>query len=149
MASTARRANDLNVIASFALAITEAQGHIMKRISTLIGLLTLTFMLAAGSVAGYTPMHIAAAPSTFATTAIDCEGNACSQVALTWDETQQQYKAQNNSPDHWVRVEAANMVASVSICVAAGKSEYLIAKSIVGSYHANFDDTTCRPTTNP
>jgi len=71
----------------------------------------------------------------------DCEGDACGQVTVTWDESKQQYKVQNNSTDRWVRVDAANLGATATICVAAGKTEYLPLKSIVGAYRANYERT--------
>jgi hypothetical protein len=37
----------------------------------------------------------------------DCEGDACASVTVTFDETKQQYLAQNNSSDRWVRVSAS------------------------------------------
>lgn len=39
---------------------------------------------------------------------VDCEGNACTQVALTFDEAKQQYKVQNNSTQ-LIRVKASNL----------------------------------------
>lgn len=71
----------------------------------------------------------------------DCDGDACGQVTVTWDENRQQYKVQNNSTDRWVRVDAANLGATATICVAAGKTEYLPLKSIVGAYRANYERT--------
>ncbi len=79
------------------------------------------------------PVPVLAAPA-----AIDCEGNACSQVTLTWDETKQQYLAQNNSADRAVRVEGSNWAGGASVRVAPGKSDYLALKNIVGAYHANY-----------
>lgn len=74
----------------------------------------------------------------------ECAGDACSQITLTWDETKQQYKVQNNSSDQWVRVEAANLAATASTCVAPGKEASLSLRSIVGAYKAKFD-ATCAP----
>ncbi len=71
----------------------------------------------------------------------DCEGDACAQVTLTWDDTKQQYRVQNNSSNQWVRVEAANLAATAMTCVAAGKTEYLSLTSIVGAYRAKYDAT--------
>ena len=67
----------------------------------------------------------------------ECEGDACSQVTLTWDETKELYKVQNNSSDRWIRVEAANLVSSASVCLAPNKSDYLTLKSVVGAFRAN------------
>lgn len=66
----------------------------------------------------------------------DCEGDGCQHVAVTFDETKGQYRAQNNSADAWVRVTASNMASSASVCVAPGKADYLPLKSIVGAYKA-------------
>jgi hypothetical protein len=68
---------------------------------------------------------------------LDCEGDACEQVTVIWDDSKQQYKVQNNSADQSVRVDAANLVASASVCVPPGKTDYLTLKSIAGAYHAN------------
>jgi hypothetical protein len=40
-----------------------------------------------------------AARHATAATAADCEGDACSQVTFTFDDSKQQYHAQNNSAD--------------------------------------------------
>jgi len=77
--------------------------------------------------------------ATNARAVIDCQGTACSQVSLTWDEDKQQYKAQNSS-DRWVRVSAANMAADVSICIGPGKDAYIALKSIVAPYRANYGE---------
>ena len=52
--------------------------------------------------------HAKAAP------AVDCEGDACSSVTLTFDDAKQQYRALNNSSDRWVKVSASNLAASTS-----------------------------------
>lgn len=69
----------------------------------------------------------------------DCEGTACVQVAVTFDEAKGQYRVQNNSADARVRVTASNRAASAEVCVAPGKSEHLSLKSIVGAYRADYD----------
>ena len=69
---------------------------------------------------------------------VDCEGNPCAQETLTFDEVKQQYKVQNNSTSP-VRVEASNLAGGNRILVEAGKEAYLAMKSIVGSYHANYE----------
>lgn len=74
----------------------------------------------------------------------DCDGDACGQVTVTWDDTREQYKVQNNSTDHWIRVSAANLAATASTCVAAGKADYLSLKSIV-AYQAKYDATCATP----
>jgi len=76
---------------------------------------------------------------------IDCQGDACDQVVLTWDDTKQDYKVQNNSSNRWVRVNAANLAATASICVAPAKAEYLSLTSIVDTYHAKYDTTCANP----
>jgi hypothetical protein len=75
--------------------------------------------------------------------AADCEGDACSQVTLTFDDAKQQYRAQNNSPDRWVHVSASNLAASAGACVEPGKSEYLSLKSLVMPYRATYADAGC------
>lgn len=69
---------------------------------------------------------------------LDCEGNACAQIILTFDEAKQLYKVQNNS-DRLVRVEASNLAGSNKILVEAGQSANLEMKSIVGPYRANYE----------
>ena len=75
--------------------------------------------------------------------AAECEGDACAQVTVTFDESKQQYRAQNNSADHWARVTASNMAASASACLAPGKEAYLPLKSIAGPYHAAYAEARC------
>lgn len=70
--------------------------------------------------------------------ALECEGTACAQVTLTFDEAKGQYRVQNNSADAWVRVTASNLAASANACVAPGKAEYLPLKGIVGAYRADY-----------
>ena len=75
---------------------------------------------------------------------IGCQGDACERVTVLWDDDKQQYKVQNNSADQSVRVEAANLAASASVCVPPGKTDYLTLKSIAGAYHANYQQS-CAP----
>ncbi len=77
------------------------------------------------------------------TAAEECEGDACAQVTLTFDEQRQQYRAQNNSADRWARVTASNMASSASVCLAPGKSDSLALKSVVGHYRAEYSETRC------
>lgn len=78
-----------------------------------------------------------------ASAATDCEGAACPQVAVTFDETTEQYRIQNNSTDRWVLAEASNLAASASACLAPGKVAALPLKSIVGPYRADFAEERC------
>ena len=75
--------------------------------------------------------------------AYECEGNACSQITVTWDESKEQYKVQNNSSDQWVRVEAANLVSSASLCLGPNKSDYLSLKTVVGAFRVNLAEENC------
>jgi hypothetical protein len=84
------------------------------------------------------------APSrSVASAAAECEGDACTQVALTYDEVKGEYRAQNNSSDRWARVSASNAAAAASVCLAPGKSGALALKSLVGSYHADYAEARC------
>ncbi len=73
----------------------------------------------------------------------ECEGDACTQVVLTYDEVKGEYRAQNNSSDRWTRVSASNAAAAASACLAPGKSGALALKSLVGSYRADFAEARC------
>ena len=73
----------------------------------------------------------------------DCEGAACSQVTLVFDEAKQQYRAQNNSTDRWAKVSASNLAASASACLAPGAGDYLPLKSVVGPYQAAYAEPKC------
>lgn len=87
---------------------------------------------------------LAIAPSYFAPSprpALECEGDGCPPVSLTFDEAKGQYRVQNNSADAWVRVTASNMASAAEVCVAPGKSGYLSLKSIVGVYRARYDSS--------
>lgn len=75
--------------------------------------------------------------------AADCEGDACGQITLTFDESKQQYRAVNNSSDRWARVTASNEAASAGACLAPGKDAYLPLKSIAGPYHAAYAEARC------
>lgn len=85
-------------------------------------------------------------PAATAASAADCEGAACAQVTLTFDDARQQYRAQNNSADHWVRVDASNLAGSAGACLAPGKVEYVSLKSIVGAYRAAYAAERCGAT---
>lgn len=73
----------------------------------------------------------------------DCEGDACSQITVTFDEARQQFHVQNNSTDHWARVYASNLASYSSACVGPGKEGYLTLKSIVGTYRADYSEARC------
>ncbi len=73
----------------------------------------------------------------------DCEGDACSQVTLIFDDAKQQYRAQNNSADRWAKVSVSNVAASASACLAPGAGDYLPLKSIVGNYQAAYAEPKC------
>jgi hypothetical protein len=107
--------------------------------AVLLALTTLMIMPARSGASARTP------PPVLATAAAvtDCEGDACSQVTVTFDESRQQYRAQNNSADHWARVTASNMAASASACLAPGRDAYLPLKSIAGAYHAEYAEARC------
>jgi hypothetical protein len=74
----------------------------------------------------------------------ECEGNACAQVTLNWDQAKERYTVHNNSSDQWVRVDAANLAATATTCVEPSKDAFLSLTSIVGTYKAKFD-ATCAP----
>jgi hypothetical protein len=90
------------------------------------------------SIAGATETSLNIPSDSPSSSNIDCEGNACSHVTLTFDEAKQQYKVQNSS-NQLVRVEASNLAGGNRILVEAGKEAYLPMKSIVGSYRANYE----------
>jgi hypothetical protein len=73
----------------------------------------------------------------------ECEGDACGQVTVTFDEAKQQYRAQNNSTDRWVKVSASNLAAAAGACLAPAAAEYLPLKSIVAPYRAEFAEPRC------
>ncbi|HYY97588.1 MAG TPA: hypothetical protein VE642_03305 [Pyrinomonadaceae bacterium] len=75
--------------------------------------------------------------------ALECEGTACAQVTVTFDEQKQQYRVHNNSTDTYVRVSASNLSASAEACVAPGKDAYLLLKGITGPYRADSEGSSC------
>jgi hypothetical protein len=68
----------------------------------------------------------------------DCEGNACSVVALTWDQERQQFRVQNDS-NQQVKIEVFTFAGTSSVSVAPHKAEYLEVKTFNGPYHANYE----------
>lgn len=107
----------------------------------------LTLLLSVALLAAADAHHAAATalqpPPVSTASFSDCEGDACSQVMLVFDDAKQQYRAQNNSADRWAKVSASNVAASASACLAPGTSSYLPLKSVVGSYSASFADVKC------
>lgn len=78
-----------------------------------------------------------------ASSSAECEGTACHQVTVTFDEAGQRYRAQNNSAGRWVKVSASNLAAAAGACLGPGSAEYLPLKSIVAPYRAEFDEPRC------
>lgn len=72
-----------------------------------------------------------------------CEGDACAQVSVTFDEAKGEHRALNNSAERWVRVAASNLAGAASACVPPGGAEPLPLKSIVGAYRATYAATRC------
>jgi len=72
-----------------------------------------------------------------------CEGDACAQVTVAFDEAKGQYRALNNSADRWVRVSASNLTASASACLGPGREDYLELKSMVGPYRGEYAEPKC------
>ena len=75
--------------------------------------------------------------------AADCEGDACSQVTLSFDEAKGQYRARNDSSSRWAKVSASNLSASAAACLAPGKEAFLPLKSVVGAYRADYAEPKC------
>lgn len=121
----------------------------MKRHSSHTGLRTaLASALLAGSAVLFLPGHggrraHAGSLSSSRPTAGECEGDACQQVTLIYDESKSEYRAQNNSTDRWARVSASNAAASSTICLAPGKADLLPLKSVVGPYQAEYAEPRC------
>jgi hypothetical protein len=107
--------------------MTKQTGGNRGRLAVLAALMALTLSGQTGALGRVAPPP-----------AIDCEGDGCSAVALTYDEAKGQYRVQNNSTDAWVRVSASNQAAAAEVCVAPGKTEHLPLKSIVGAYKAAY-----------
>lgn len=101
----------------------------------------LTASLASGRLVAHALARVSSPSSLPAAT--ECEGDACSQVTVTFDEAKQQYLARNNSTDRWAWVTASNVAASAGACLAPGKDAYLALKSIAGSYHAAYAEVRC------
>lgn len=108
-----------------------------KRSKSTAVALTLFCVLAAFCATG-----TSAGPAVSPTSA-ECEGDACAQVTLTFDEGKGQYRAQNNSPERWAQVSASNLAASAAACLPPGKGSYLPLKSVVAPYRAEFAAVKC------
>jgi hypothetical protein len=70
--------------------------------------------------------------------AYDCEGNACSQVTVTWEDEGQRFRVENNS-DTKVKVEVTTYAGTSSVRVEPHKSDYLGVKYFNGPYRADFE----------
>jgi len=68
----------------------------------------------------------------------DCEGTACSQVTLTWDNDNKQFRVQNDS-DRRVRIDVTTFAGDSTIHVEPQKSQYLLVKTFNGPYRANYE----------
>lgn len=105
--------------------------------------LGLTALMLSGGFGSVTLARMHTASPSSLHTVTECEGTACSQVSVLFDEAKQFYHAQNNSSDHWARVTASNMAATATACLGPGKEAYLQLKSIDGPYRADFADARC------
>jgi hypothetical protein len=117
---------------------TDRQWHVCKRylLAVMVALSALT-TLAWPAPSGAVRSAATTAPASA------CEGDACQQVTLTFEEAKQQYRAQNNSQDRWVKVTAANLAASAGACLGPGREAYLALKSMVEPYHAVYSPAGC------
>jgi|SRR6266545_1864831 hypothetical protein len=98
-------------------------------------LVALFFALLASSFLLNSPAGYAKASRAVA---YECEGNACSQVVLTWEDERQQFRVQNDS-DRRVRIDVTTFAGDSTIRVDAHKSDYLLVKTFNGPFRANFD----------
>lgn len=112
--------------------MTNQTGWKRRGLATLLALAALTLS------GGLGPAERVAAQAS-----AECEGTACSQVSVTFDEAKGQYLVQNNSSDRWVRVDAANLASAAGVCLAPGKGGPLQLKSIVGAYRADYAEPRC------
>jgi hypothetical protein len=123
--------------------------QLLRLLSLVVGFIGLLWVTHIASATYYTARSSTRTAHVITTSTIplviDCQGEACDQVVITWDDTKQDYKVQNNSTDRWVRVDAANLAATASICVAPAKAEYLSLTSVVDTYHAKYDTTCANP----
>lgn len=68
----------------------------------------------------------------------DCEGNACSQVTLAWEDDGQRFRVENNS-DARVKFSVETYAGTSSVRVEPRKSDYLGVKYFNGPYRADFE----------
>lgn len=113
----------------------------MKRVG--FGLGAAAAVLSVLTLSGLPNARATGSPAAPSSGAVECEGDACSQVTVAFDESKQQYRAHNNSSDHWARVTASNLAAAATACLGPGKEAYLTLKSIEGAYRADFADARC------
>jgi hypothetical protein len=142
-AGTARRQGGKNkTMTTRGEVMTMKKGRIKLRAAAVsAALLALTALMTpvqSGAFARRPPSALAAAAA-----ATDCEGDACAQVTLAFDDAKQQYRAVNNSADRWARVTASNMAGSASACLTPGGAAYLPLKSVAGPYHAAYAEARC------
>ncbi len=100
--------------------------------------LTAALCLAVVCLAASHSALAAITPLRAALNTLNCEGTACSQVTLSWDEAKQHYDAQNNS-NRRVWVEASNLGASARVLVSPHETGKLLLRSIVSPYRANYE----------
>lgn len=127
--------------------MAKQRDRIRLRVAAVTAALTGLIMLLPPGHSGALTHARTPSPASAAVPAIaECEGDACTQVALTFDEAKQQYRARNNSSDRWVKVSASNLASSASACLAPGKEQYLTLKSVVGGYQADYAEVKCGET---
>lgn len=76
--------------------------------------------------------------------AYDCEGNACSQVSLTWDNDRQQFRVQNDS-GQMVKVEVTTFAGESAVRVEPHKSDYLAVKTFTSTIPTPATSASARP----
>jgi hypothetical protein len=78
------------------------------------------------------------AAAASAPVAYDCEGTACSQVSVAWEDEGQRFRVENSS-DSRVKVEVTTYVGSSNVRVEPHKSAYLQVTYFNGPYHAEYE----------
>lgn len=129
--------------------ITPTRNHAATRIKLALVFLTVLAYLPQGALAGLNTGSVnrktvgiettgpTARLNRNAAAAYDCEGNACSQVTLTWDNENQQFSVRNDS-GQTVKVEVSTFAGLSHVIIPAHEIGYLTVKTFNGSYHANF-----------